>query len=200
MDKSELKELLNRYKNGECSAAERMQVERWYQEWEPARFDLSEKELQSDLDLIKSSLPAAPRKTKVYYQMAAVVALVIAGISFYFTSGRLVSRPDPQITTITTPKGTQYKILLPDGSKVWLNAASSLKFKPFLKGKERMVELDGEGYFEVAKQHGIPFKVKSDRQEVEVLGTHFNIMDYKEDDRAKTTLLEGAVKVKSGND
>ena len=101
--------------------------------------------------------------------------------------------------TITTPRGGQYQLELADGSKVWLNAASSLRFPTAFPGKERIVELTGEGYFEVAKNAAQPFFVKANNMEVEVLGTHFNIMAYSDEKTLKTTLLEGSVKIKSGN-
>ncbi len=97
--------------------------------------------------------------------------------------------------TVTTPKGGQYHIVLPDGSKVWLNAASSLKFPTAFVGKERRVEISGEVYFEVAHNAKMPFIVKSGETEVAVLGTHFNVMAYPDEKVMKTTLLEGSVKV-----
>lgn len=99
--------------------------------------------------------------------------------------------------TITTPKGGQYKIVLPDGTRVWLNAASSLSYHTSLKdGRgDRKVNLVGEAYFEVSKTKNMPFIVKTDKQEVIVLGTHFNINSYKDEPDTKTTLLEGAVSI-----
>ncbi|WP_316836534.1 FecR family protein [Pedobacter nutrimenti] len=99
------------------------------------------------------------------------------------------------INTLSTPRGGQYKILLPDGTQVWLNALSSLKFPSEFSGNERRVELAGEAYFEVAKDRKHPFKVKTVLQEVEVLGTHFNVMAYENESAISTTLLEGAVRV-----
>lgn len=97
--------------------------------------------------------------------------------------------------TIETPKGGQYQVLLPDGTKVWLNAASSLKYPSLFASDERKVELTGEAYFEVANKKSHPFRVISKKQTVEVLGTHFNINAYADDKAIKTTLLEGSVKV-----
>jgi ferric-dicitrate binding protein FerR (iron transport regulator) len=103
--------------------------------------------------------------------------------------------------TISTPRGGQYQLVLPDGTKVWLNATSSIKFPVAFTGNTRAVELTGEAYFEVATVHlrsgqKMPFKVNvANKAEVEVLGTHFNIMAYNEEEAIKTTLLEGAVKV-----
>lgn len=95
---------------------------------------------------------------------------------------------------ISTPNGGQYHITLPDGTHVWLNAASALKYPNRFIGTERKVELNGEAYFEVAK-NGMPFIVKTTGQEVKVLGTHFNINSYKDEGRTATTLLEGSVQV-----
>lgn len=98
-----------------------------------------------------------------------------------------------EYNTITTPKGYQYNVVLPDGSKVWLNAASSIKFPTEFTGSQRNVEMTGEAYFEVAKNAAMPFIVKTNRQEVKVLGTHFNIMAYDDEKAIKTTLLEGSI-------
>jgi ferric-dicitrate binding protein FerR (iron transport regulator) len=100
---------------------------------------------------------------------------------------------------LTIPRGGKYNIVLEDGTKVWLNSASSLRFPTAFKGKERRVELTGEGYFEVAKNTAMPFVVSTGNgHEVEVLGTHFNIMSYADESTEKTTLLEGAVRVRKG--
>jgi hypothetical protein len=101
--------------------------------------------------------------------------------------------------TISTPRGGQYQLMLADGSKVWLNAASSLRFPASFVGKERKVELLGEAYFEVAKNAAMPFKVKVNGMEVEVLGTHFNINSYDNESTIRTTLLEGSVKLNRNN-
>lgn len=101
--------------------------------------------------------------------------------------------------TISTPRGGQYELMLSDGSKVWLNAASSLRFPASFVGKERKVELLGEAYFEVAKNAAMPFKVKVHGMEVEVLGTHFNINSYDNESMIRTTLLEGSVKINKNN-
>ena len=115
--------------------------------------------------------------------------------------------------TLSTPRGGQYQLTLPDGSKVWLNAASSIRYPTAFTGKERKVEISGEAYFEIAKNAAQPFKVKiiapamggnassgyaGAGSEIEVLGTSFNIMAYEDDTVASTTLLEGAVKVTIG--
>lgn len=97
--------------------------------------------------------------------------------------------------TITTPAGGQYTVVLPDGSRVQLNAASSLTYPTSFKKDERVVSLEGEAYFDVARQPERPFKVVSGMQTVEVLGTHFNINAYRDEAGIRTTLVEGSVKV-----
>lgn len=101
--------------------------------------------------------------------------------------------------TLSTPKGGQYIIVLPDGTKVWLNAQSSLHFPTAFNGKERVVQLSGEAYFEVAKDKHKPFHVQSNGADIEVLGTHFNVMAYTNEPIMETTLLEGAIKVSKDN-
>lgn len=112
------------------------------------------------------------------------------------------------LNTITTPKGGQFNVVLPDGTRVWLNAASSLKYPAVFNDLERKVELIGEAYFEVVKLNrvssakgknvvgkNIPFIVVSHHQVIEVMGTHFNVNAYADEPDIKTTLLEGAVRV-----
>jgi len=97
--------------------------------------------------------------------------------------------------TIATPKGGQYQVVLSDGTKVWLNAASSLHFPAAFAGKERRVEITGEAYFEVAHNAAMPFIVKNGDNEVRVLGTHFNVNAYSDEAAVKVTLLQGKVNV-----
>ena len=106
-----------------------------------------------------------------------------------------------QYNTLITPRGGQYQITLADGTKVWLNSGSSLKFPVAFTGQERVVKLTGEAYFEVIEDKEHPFKVLTSNMEVEDLGTHFNISAYPDEPNIKTTLLEGSVAVRnSGNE
>ena len=101
--------------------------------------------------------------------------------------------------TIMVPRGGEYQLILADGSKVWMNSASTLKYPTTFSGKERKVYLTGEAYFEVAKNATMPFIVKTNKAEVQVLGTHFNVMAYDDEANNKTTLLEGSVRVQSSS-
>ncbi|MET0393738.1 MAG: FecR domain-containing protein [Chitinophagaceae bacterium] len=119
--------------------------------------------------------------------------------------GRVVYRADDNrdgeivFNTMSTPRGGQYRLTLPDGTEVWLNAASSITYPTSFTGSERRVTITGEVYFEVAKNAAMPFRVKANDVTVEVLGTHFNINAYRDEALLKTTLLEGSVKIISRN-
>ncbi len=115
------------------------------------------------------------------------------------------------MNTISTPRGGQFQVVLPDGTRVWLNAASTIKYPTPFDGKGRVVELSGEAYFEVAKLDlknkagRVPFTVKINTTsgnggEVQVLGTHFNVMAYEDERKVNTTLLEGSVKFSKGRE
>jgi transmembrane sensor len=116
----------------------------------------------------------------------------------YINNG--VDQPNQLVyNKLTTVNGETYSLVLSDGTRVWLNAGSSLQYPVTFSNKERRVEVSGEAYFEVAKQDGIPFRIKiADGKEVEVLGTHFNINAYTNEPVIATTLLEGKIKVWNG--
>jgi transmembrane sensor len=117
--------------------------------------------------------------------------------------GQASLKETPAINTLATPAGGQFQLKLPDGTRVWLNASSSITYPTAFTGNERRVMLSGEGYFEVAKDASKPFKVSIQKgnnkqpTEVEVLGTHFNINAYNDEALVKTSLLEGKVKIVS---
>jgi len=126
-----------------------------------------------------------------------VIKLADGKIIYALESGKVANAA---FNSIETPRGGQYQVTLPDGTKVSLNAASSLTYPAsFATLKERRVELKGEAYFEVAKDKKHPFLVKTENQEIEVLGTHFNINSYTDEPMAKTTLIEGSVLVKASD-
>ncbi len=127
------------------------------------------------------------------------------GVRISKSNGQLVYTADPTNTSkpvsynrMVTPTGIQYQVVLPDGSKVWLNAQSSLRFPTAFVEEKRTVELTGEAYFEIALDKQKPFMVQVNDVQVEVLGTHFNVMAYPNEKSINTTLLEGSVKVSKG--
>ncbi|GAA3967143.1 FecR family protein [Mucilaginibacter dorajii] len=116
-------------------------------------------------------------------------------VVYHFSKTAAAANTIPEINTITTPRGGQYKVELEDGTKVWLNAASSIKFPQAFTGNNREVELSGEAYFEVAKNKAKPFIVKANGTQVQVFGTHFNVNAYSDNSNVTTTLVEGSVRM-----
>ncbi|MBE9599443.1 FecR family protein [Pedobacter sp. MC2016-24] len=124
--------------------------------------------------------------------------IVIDRSSIHYTDGeKLADAQAGQNITLNTPKGGQYRVTLSDGTKVWLNAASSLSYPSNFTGKERKVKLEGEAYFEVAHNASHPFIVSTNEQQVKVLGTSFNVNAYANERKTVTTLLNGRVELSS---
>lgn len=156
---------------------------------------------------LKNDIPAGGNKAYITFANGKTIQLnsaktgiVINGKSLVYSdrttvdSGSLLSEATGDLT-ITTPRGGQYQITLSDGTKVYMNAGSSLKYPTAFNSTTRKVTLQGEAYFEVAKDKRHPFIVATARQMVTVLGTHFNINAYDDEALTKTTLLEGSVRV-----
>lgn len=124
--------------------------------------------------------------------------IVVEGEIRYLDGSEVVEALEQQYITLATPKGGTYHVTLSDGTRVWLNAASSLLYPSRFEGPERVVRLSGEAYFEVERSQAdtkTPFKVITDEQVVEVLGTRFNLSAYSDDPEIRTTLAEGSVEV-----
>ena len=136
---------------------------------------------------------------EILQQDGSKIRKLTNGQVVYEVDNTLAAGSPISYNTITTPNGGQYQIVLPDGSKVWLNAASSLKYPVRFSGNERQVELTGEAYFEISADESSPFLVASPTQSVRVTGTHFNINAYPEEQTVQTTLLEGKVTVATGD-
>jgi len=172
----------------------------------PSLNDRSESQYGNDIKPGSNKATITLANGKLITLSTAKTMVVIDPISLKYNDGSLVQKntvpigvPSTGISQglmVSTPRGGTYQITLQDGTKVWLNAASSLKFpSTFGNLPVREVELNGEAYFEVAKNKIHPFIVISRGQEVKVLGTHFNITSYEDEPSVKTTLLEGSVKV-----
>ncbi len=144
-------------------------------------------------------------RRKTWIAAASVVVLLSTGVYLYVREDGKVQQEGTQalkaLSNITSnPRGgDQKELILADGSKVWLNAASSLKYPSSFDGPERVVELSWEAFFEVTKNSSMPFRVLIKDAEVEVLGTHFNVMAYDDEPISRTTLIEGAVRMESGS-
>jgi transmembrane sensor len=148
---------------------------------------------------------------RIWIAAASIVVILSVGTVVYLqgthdgvpiNKGAVANEPGEAASLQTTENAAgngQKQVLLADGSKVWLNAASSLKYPAAFTGSERLVQLSGEAYFEVSESAGKPFKVLIKDAEVEVLGTHFDIMAYENEPISKTTLIDGAVRLVSGS-
>jgi transmembrane sensor len=167
--------------------------------------------------LVKNDLPPGTNKAVLTLSNGSKINLNAAGNGVLAKQGNIsVEKYDkgkvtytannnnavvkPVFNTITTPKGGQYQVVLPDGTKAWLNAASYITFPTVFEAGKRDVEIGGEVYFEVAKNKEKPFSVTCAGQKLTVLGTHFNVNAYTEEAVIKTTLLEGSVKISNGAD
>jgi ferric-dicitrate binding protein FerR (iron transport regulator) len=111
-----------------------------------------------------------------------------------YNDGEKIAEAD-QMLVLTTPRGGQYQAILPDGTKVWLNAESSIRFPSKFDGAERRIELTGEVYLEIAQDKSKPFFVTSKNTNIQVLGTSFNVNSYTNEPATKTTLLEGSIRI-----
>ncbi|MFD2554108.1 FecR family protein [Sphingobacterium tabacisoli] len=166
---------------------------------------------ESTVEVMAMDISPGSKKATLTVDDGTVVELeegadlvAVKGSAITYADGSVIGEPVAdessavlRYNTLVTPNGGEYQIVLGDGTKVWLNAASSLRFPQRFLGHEREVELVGEAYFEVASDKSKPFKVKSKGQILEVLGTHFNVTAYGEERSVRTALLEGAVKVSS---
>ncbi|MBT2556699.1 FecR domain-containing protein [Hymenobacter sp. ISL-91] len=117
------------------------------------------------------------------------------GVVQYEVVGKVPAGSAVAYHTLAAPRGSRYQLVLPDGSRVWLNAASSLRFPTAFVGSQRRVELTGQAYFEVAPNKRQPFRVQAGGTTVQVLGTHFDVMAYPDEPGVRTTLLEGSVNI-----
>lgn len=134
-------------------------------------------------------------KDGVVALQGGATARVVNGTLQYEGSGK-----ELLYNTMSTPKGRQFHLLLPDGSGVWLNSASSIKYPVSFAGTERKVWITGEAYFEIKKNEKMPFRVSiNDKADIEVLGTSFNVNAYSDEEVIAATLLEGAVRLQSGD-
>lgn len=172
-----------------------------------AIWKLNEKPWSPELEVVKQAEKISPGTNRAILSTGdgTVIELnedhsgIVVGDAITYNDGSVLLKDaaDKNIQlTLSTPNGGQYQITLPDGTKVWLNAASKLIYPKVFSAKQRVVELDGEAYFEVARKEQQPFIVKTAREQVEVLGTHFNVNSYREEEVSKVALAEGKVNVR----
>lgn len=197
-------ELLQKYIAGNATEAEKQRVTEWIQENpENMREYMAQRKLH-DMVLWRTEPVAEEnsRERKHFSlrgvcmeaaKIAAVLAIVLLGTHYW--TGKHQVPEDKTWQSIYVPAGQRAELMLADGTKVWLNSRSTLTFPGSFKGNIRNVKLDGEGYFAVTKNVEQPFIVETNKCNVKVLGTEFNVMAYAADSVWETSLLEGAVEI-----
>ena len=197
-------ELLQKYIAGNATEAEKQRVTKWIQENpENMREYMAQRKLH-DMALWRTEPVAEEnsRERKHFSlrgicmeaaKIAAVLAIVLLGTHYW--TGKHQVPEDKTWQSIYVPAGQRAELMLADGTKVWLNSRSTLTFPGSFKGNIRNVKLDGEGYFAVTKNVEQPFIVETNKCNVKVLGTEFNVMAYAADSVWETSLLEGAVEI-----
>lgn len=153
--------------------------------------------LQSKIQTRKAIAPIFKiNRFSTLRKIAAVAAIVIITVASTMITYNLLSRSsENHLFIVETPNGEKSRVILSDGTVVWLNSSSKIKYSSQFGLSERIVELDGEAYFEVKKQDKIPFKVKTRNYDVVVRGTKFNVSSYESDHTITTTLMEGKVEI-----
>lgn len=200
MDRNKAAELLDKYLKGACSEEEKHLVEQWYQSYERKDLHLDESAYATIENKLRAEIHSsiAPEKThslKPYFWSAAAVTLAL-GVAFIFLY--LTRKPQAVLlTTRSTQAGERLKIRLSDGSEIWLNAASAVRYPQRFAHEERVVELlEGEALFQVTHDEKHPFKVALNNGiYTKVLGTSFTVRDYSDDEEVKVSVLTGRVAV-----
>lgn len=175
-------------------------------EWETASSEMNP-ELRQRLfrqiqEKIQPGAKAVPMRRRTVYagfrQIAATLLLMLAtGLGIYFYTVRQLAMPD---MVVAVEKGQKASVTLPDGSRVWVNSDSRLTYGSRFNAKERILQLEGEAYFEVTPDKDRPFIVETNRLSVQALGTSFDVKNYEEEDQISTVLMTGKVKVESEKD
>lgn len=205
--------LIANYLSREATQAEKDELNRWIGEspankrlfeenqqiWKKTQSYFSASEISSDRDKIKNQISQQTNKASKtiglpswLFRVAAVLALpIMLGIGWYLGSSEKGS--ENQMCEVTAPKGQISKCILTDGTEIWLNAGTTVKYNPSFTGKTREIQLDGEAYFKVSKNKHKPFVVTTKHAQIKVLGTVFNLKAYSGEDNVETTLEEGSV-------
>lgn len=198
-------ELLQKYISGHATEEEKRCVTEWIRQSNDNMREYMALRKLHDIALWRME-PMAEEKEKMRKcftwhtlwmetaKIAAVFTIVLLGANYWF--GKQQTDAKEPLQTIYVPAGQRAEIMLADGTKVWLNSRSSMTFPGSFKGNIRNVQLDGEGYFAVAENVEKPFIVETNKCDVKVLGTEFNVTAYAADSIWETALLKGAVEIR----
>lgn len=190
-------DLLYKYFSGTASIEEEKQILDWVEASDENREVFLKERMLFDVALFseKQETRKTARLIPMLRWTARVAAAVIVAVSGYFMTTDFIYNKGAQPQTITVPAGQRAQITLADGTRVWLNSKSTLTYAGNFGRKERNVQLDGEAYFEVAKNKSIPFYVQTEMHNVRVVGTCFNVCAYRDSKEFETTLVEGIVDI-----
>lgn len=202
------KELLYKFFAGTATLEEKERIMQWMESVpENKQLFLKERKLYNAVLLNSEPVPVSDagkrkqlRTPSVFVRFLRIAAMIVItfGLGYFTRITREANRP-VAMQTISVPAGQCVNLTLPDGSNIWLNAQTTIQYPVSFNSKERQVKLDGEAYFEVAKDTKRPFIVNTKECNVEVLGTKFNVDAYSSRDKFETVLMEGLVKVSLHN-
>ena len=196
-------ELLYKYFKGITSVEEEKMILDWIDASDENRNIFLKERMIYDISLFSDKQGNNEKKTVRIMPMlrwaARIAAVTIVAIAGYFITSDFLYNKEVQLQTVTVPAGQRAQITLADGTRVWLNSKSTMKYAANFGRKERNVELDGEAYFEVAKNKNIPFYVHTETNKVKVVGTSFNVCAYSGSHEFGTTLVEGIVDIYPAN-
>ena len=197
------KETLYKFFDGKASREERETVRAWLESSPENEQELFREREFFDAMILSGSTKAAvtEKKSRPFYRtvlfeaikIAAVFAIAIACGTYFYKSE--IKKIGEAMNTITVPAGQRANLTLPDGTNVWLNARSEMRYPAAFTGNKREITLDGEAYFEVTHKDDKPFVVRTNKCNVEVLGTKFNVEAYSDSEDFCTSLMEGSVRV-----
>lgn len=199
-------ELLQKYISGNATKAEKQSVTEWIQESKENMCEYMAQRKLYDIALWRTQ-PVITEKKQVKKKfilrtfwietakIAAIFAIILLGTNYWF--GKSKAKQNESLQSVHVPAGQRAQLMLADGTKVWLNSLSTLTFPGNFSGDIRNVKLEGEGYFVVTKNAKQPFIVETNKCNVKVLGTEFNVMAYETDSIWETALLEGTVEILS---
>lgn len=202
-------DLLQKYIAGNATEDEKRRVTEWIQASPENRREYMAQRKLYDIALWRTDAETMQLMSKKYFtwrrvswevgKVAAIFILAFLGIRYWDLKS--AEEEKTSLQSIYVPAGQRAELMLADGTKVWLNSRSTLTFPGEFTGETRDVKLDGEGYFAVARNEEQPFVVETNRYDVRVLGTEFNVIAYAEDSVWETSLLKGAVEIwKPGSD
>lgn len=201
-------DILYRFFDGQATLKEEKQIKEWLDTSEENKKILLRARELFDASILYGNedthsfvnQPIQHKKRKTWIEFAkigvAVIVILLSGLWYL----HVTEKEESGIQTISVPAGQHINITLPDGSNVWLNAGTTIQYPISFGKKERLVKLDGEAYFDVAKNEDCPFIVETPKSKLEVLGTTFNVISYSNSNNYEVALIEGSVKVNIGNE